>query len=305
MPQVSVIIPTYNRADLLRQAIESVLAQTYRDFEIIVADDGSTDQTADVVAQFGGAVTCISLPHRGLPAATRNGGLRAACGELIAFLDSDDLFFPHKLALQVAALETHSEVGMVYSNGRFFRDDPDQPTGHVQDGLPTPSGRIFADLLRGNMLAPPVVLIRRACLDRVGPFDEQPDFHVGEDFDLWLRIAAEFPVLYVPGDVAAIRRHSQSISHDVAVLRSRALQVLAKMDQLYPQVMKQYPAARHEAYARTHGAVAAAELRQVHLGACLRHSLQAMMHTVQLPGLGLPVFTAWLARRRSRQGARP
>jgi len=305
MPRVSVIIPTFNRAGLIREAIESVLAQTYRDFEIIVADDGSTDQTAEVVAQFGDSVTYLPLPHRGQPAVTRNGGLRIARGEFAAFLDSDDLFFPHKLALQAAALEAHPEIGMVYSNGRFFRDDPGQPTGHVQDGLPTPSGRIFADVLRGNMLAPPVVLIRHTCLDRVGLFDEQPDFRAVEDFDLWLRIAAEFPVLYVPGDVAAIRRHSQSISRDVAVLRSRALKVMAKAELQYPDLMHQYRAARHEGYARTHGAVAVAELKQGHLGAGLKHGLQALAHALQMPGLGLGAFSAWLARRRQRQGARP
>jgi glycosyltransferase involved in cell wall biosynthesis len=304
VPRVSVIIPTFNRADLIREAIESVLAQTYRDFEIIVADDGSTDQTKEVVAQFSDTITYLPLPHRGQPAATRNGGLRIARGEFVAFLDSDDLFLPHKLALQVVALETHPEVGMVYSNGRFFRDDPDQPTGHVQDGLPTSSGQIFADVLRGNMLAPSVVLIRRTCLDRVGPFDERPDFRAVEDFDLWLRITAEFPVLYVPGDVAAIRRHWQSISRDVAMLRSRALKVMTKAEALYPHLMQQYRAAHHEAYARTHGAVASAELKQGHLGAGLKNSLQALAHAVQMPGLGLGVFTAWLARCRLRQGAR-
>jgi glycosyltransferase involved in cell wall biosynthesis len=305
VPRVSVIIPTFDRARLVREAIGSVLAQTYQDCEIIVADDGSTDQTAEVVSRFGAAVTYLPLPHRGLPAATRNGGLRIACGEFIAFLDSDDLFLPHKLALQVVFLEAHPEAGMVYSNGRFFRDDPDKPTGHVQDGLPTPSGRIFADLLRGNMLAPPVVLIRRACLDRVGLFDEQPDFRVGEDFDLWLRIAAEFRVLYVPGDVAAIRRHSQSISRDVAVLRSRALKVMAKAEVQYPELMRQYRVARHEGYARTHGAVAIAELKNGHLAVGLRHGLRALAHAVQMPSLGLGAFAAWLARRRLRQGARP
>ena len=110
MPRVSVIIPTYNRAHLIRQALESALAQTCRDFEIIVADDGSTDHTAEVVAQFGSAVTYIPLPHRDQPAATRNGGLRVARGEFVAFLDSDDLFFPNKLALQIAALEAHPHV---------------------------------------------------------------------------------------------------------------------------------------------------------------------------------------------------
>jgi glycosyltransferase involved in cell wall biosynthesis len=304
VPRVSVIIPTFNRVGLVREAIESALAQTYRDLEIIVADDGSTDETAAVVARFGGAVTYLPLPHRGLPAATRNGGLRIARGELIAFLDSDDLFLPHKLALQTVALEAHPEAGMVYSNGRFFRADPDRPTGRVQDGLPTPSGQIFAELMRGNMLAPPVVLVRRTCLDRVGLFDELPEFRAVEDFDLWLRIAAEFPVLYVPGDVAAIRRHAQSISRDVAVLRSRALKVMAKADRQYPDLMRQHSAARHEGYARTHGAVAAAELRSGHLAAGLRHSLLALTHALRMPGLGLGAFSLWLSRRRERQGGR-
>lgn len=304
MPRVSVIIPTYNRAHLIRQALESALTQTYRDFEIIVADDGSTDHTAEVVAQFGNAVTYTPLPHRGQPAATRNGGLRAAHGEFIAFLDSDDLFFPNKLALQIAAFESHPEVGMVYSNGRFFRDDPNQPTGHVLDGLPTPSGQVFAELLRGNFLAPAVVLIRRSCLDVVDLFDECSDFFAVEDYDLWLRITAQFQVLYVPGEVAAIRRHRQSISRDVATLRGRVLQVLAKMDAFYPDLVGQYCDARHEAYARNHGAIAAAELQQGHLGLGFAHGFQALSHMLRMQGLGLGAFAAWWSRRRLRQGAR-
>lgn len=303
MSLVSVIIPNFNQADFLREAIESVLAQTYRDLEIIVADDGSTDYTSHVVAQFGEAVTFIQLPHRGLPAATRNSGLHVASGEFVAFLDADDLFLPHKLSVQMAAFASHPEAGMIYSDGQFFRDVPRQQTGHVQDGLPTPSGQIFADLLRGNMLAPPVVLIRRSCLDHVGPFDEHFDLCMVDDFDLWLRIAAEFPVSYLPGDVAAIRRHDYNMSRDVATLRRRHLHVLAKMDNLYPDLMFQYPAARHEGYARSHGAVALAEWHLRHLGPCLVHGFWALSHMLQMPGLGSRAFTAWLDRHRMRKGA--
>jgi glycosyltransferase involved in cell wall biosynthesis len=302
---VSVIIPTYNRAAYLGDAIRSAQTQTYPHVEIIVADDGSTDSTAEVAAQFTNAITYVSLPHRGQPAATRNGGLRVASGEFVAFLDSDDLFFPHKLALQVAALEACPEVGMAYSDGCFFRDEPSLPTGRVQDGLPRPSGNIFADLLRGNMLAPPVVLIRRSCLDRAGEFDENPDFCAVEDYDLWLRIAAQFQVCYVAGEVAAIRRHRQSISYDMATLRSRTLKVLAKMEALYPDLMKQHHVARHEAYARNHGAVALAEFQQAHLGLGVWHGWLSLVHTLQLPGLGIGSFRAWQQRRHQRWGARP
>ncbi|MDE3088149.1 MAG: glycosyltransferase [Chloroflexota bacterium] len=304
MPRVSVILPTYNRADLIGDAIASVQSQTFRDFEIIVADDGSTDNTAAVVVAFGRAITYLRLPHRGQPAATRNAGLRQARGEFVAFLDSDDLFLPNKLARQVDALSSQPETGMVYSNGIFFRDTPDAPTGRVLDGLPTPSGNVFGELLRGNFLAPPVVLIRRACLDAAGEFDERPNFFGVEDFDLWLRIAARFQVQYVPGDVAAIRRHSQGISRDVAALRTRAVRVLVEMELLYPELMREHRAARHEAYARNHGAIAAAELQQWHLLSGASHGLAALSHTLRMPGLGSSAFAAWWKRRALRRGAR-
>ena len=306
MPVVSVIIPTYNRAAYIAEAIRSVQAQTFRGVEIIVADDGSTDNTAEVIAGFGDVVTYITLPHQGLPAATRNAGLRAARGEFVAFLDSDDLFLPNKLALQLAVFETHPEAGLVYSNGHFFRDYPNQPTGYVLDGLPTPSVDVFPELVRGNFLAPPAVLVRRVCMDTVGLFDERPDFFAVEDYDLWLRIAAQFPVIYAPGNVAAIRRHQQSISRDVAVLRGRVLLVLTKMDVLYPHLMQRHPAARHEAYARNHGAIAAAELKQGRVRRGLSHGLRAFTHVLRAPKLGAGAFVAWWKRRSIRRGvARP
>jgi glycosyltransferase involved in cell wall biosynthesis len=304
VPRVSVIIPTYNRAELLREALVSVLAQTYRDYEIIVADGGSTDHTPQVVTDFGDRIIYVVLPHRGQPAAARNGGLSVASGEFVAFLDSDDLFLPNKLAVQVAILKAHPKVGMVYSDGLYFRESLDRPTAHVQDGLPTPSGHIFADLLCGNMLAPPVVLVRRSCLDRVDMFDERPDFRAVEDFDLWLRIAAACEVLYVPGDVAAIRRHSQSISRDIVALRMKVLGVLAKAETLFPDLMRHNRSAYHEAYARNHGAVAVAAFGQRRLALGLMHGLKALSHALRMPGLGLGAFAAWWNRRGARQGAR-
>ncbi len=300
---VSVIIPTYNRAAYLGDALRSVQAQTHPNVEIIVADDGSTDNTAEVVAGFGDAITYLLLSHRGQPAATRNGGLRVARGEYVAFLDSDDLFLPGKLSLQLAAFETHPEAALVYSNGHFFRDDPGQPTGYVLDGLPSPSGSVFPELLRGNFLTTPVVLVRRSCFDTVGLFDERPDFFVGEDFDLWLRIAAQFSVFYVPGDVAAIRRHKQSISRDMATSRRCVLRVLAKMDALYPRLMGQYRTARHEAYARNHGAVALAEAQQGHIAQSLSHGARALFHVLCMSTQGIGAVVAWKRRHSKRKGA--
>ena len=299
-PRVSVIIPTYNRSRYIAEAIRSVQAQTHRDVEIIVADDGSTDNTRDIVGQFGDAVVYIPLPHRGQPAATRNAALLAAKGEYVAFLDSDDLFLPTKLAMQLAALAQHPEGGLAYSNGHFFRDDPQVPTGHVLDGMPTPTGDALADLLRGNFLTSPVVLIRRGCLDVVGLFDERPEFLAVEDYDLWLRIAAHFPFVYAPGDVAAIRRHRQSISRDVASLRSRALMVLAKLEANHPELTYPQRAALNEGFARHHGAIAGAMLEERHLLPATSHAFHALQYSLRTPGLGTKPFLEWVRRRRVR-----
>ena len=303
---VSVIIPTYNRAPYIAEAIRSVQAQMYPRVEIIVADDGSTDNTAEIIAQFADAVTYLCLPHRGQPAATRNAALAAAHGEYIAFLDSDDLFLPTKLTTQVAALTEHPEVGMVYSNGYFFRDDPQSPTGRVLDGLPTPSGDALPDLLRGNFLASPVVLLRRACLEKAGPFDEDPALFVAEDYELWLRVAAHFPFIYTPGDVAAIRRHRQSISRDVATVRSGVLRVLAKLEATNPQLARQYRDALNEGYARNHGAIALALFAERQILSGLRHAFQALRYSLGSPGFGTRAFFQWVLRRRVRgKGAMP
>lgn len=301
---ISVIIPTHNRAALLAEAIRSVQAQSSADYEIIVADDGSTDDTPQVAAQFGRAVNYLRLPHRGQPAATRNAGLRAAQGEFIAFLDSDDFFLPDKFAQQLPLLQAKPEVGLVYSDGIYFRDDPACPIGRVLDGLPTPAGDVFADLLRANFLAPPVVLIRRASLDAIGTFDEQPDFFAVEDYDLWLRLAARFPFAYVPGSVAAIRRHSQGISRDLITLRERILRVLAKMAILYPDLMRQHRGAQHEALARNYASLAVLRVRQRQIVHGVGDGLIAVTHFLRTPGFGRRQLAAWWKRRHRRQAVR-
>ena len=299
-PLVSVVMATYNRAAYIADAIRSVQSQEYDCVEIIVADDGSTDSTPEIVSQFGPSMTYLQLPHRGQPAATRNAALKTAQGEYVAFLDSDDLFLPGRLEEQVSALVKHPDAGLAYSNGYFFRDHPGQPTGHVLDGLPTPSGEALADLLRGNFLAPPVVLIRRNCLDTVGNFDERSEFFAVEDYDLWLRIAARFPLIYVPGDVAAIRRHGESISRDVAALRTGVIHVLAKLEASHPHRTRQHRTALCEGYARNHGAVALERFRQGQISGGLQHATPAFRYSLRTPGWGTRVLLQWIRRRRVR-----
>jgi glycosyltransferase involved in cell wall biosynthesis len=300
MATVSVIIPTYNRADLLPQAIDSVLAQTLPAWEIIVADDGSTDNTAQVVAQYGQRVRYVPLPHRAQIGATRNGGLQIATGEFIAFLDSDDLFLPDKLVIQVPILAAQSDIALVYSDGYYFTDDIRRSTGHVMDGLPSPSGNVLPQLLIGNFLAPPTVLVRRRHLDQVGLFREDPDLFGVEDYSLWTRLAAQFPFAFVPGEVAAIRRHPSSMSRNTVTLRKRVLRVLDEFKSLHPSLFRTYNTQFHEGYALSCGAVAAAAVKDGRGLTGLTYTLRGMGHLLHLPGLGIPALRAWRQRSRMR-----
>lgn len=187
-PAVSVVLPTYNRAWCLREALDSVAGQGFRDFELIVVDDGSTDETACLLRAYGDALRVLRQPRRGVSAA-RNAGIAAARGKLIAFLDSDDLWLPGKLARQVEFFDRHPAALICQTeelwvkNGR--RVNPGQR--HRKRG-----GMIFEPSLELCLVSPSAVMLRRELLDAVGRFDER--LPACEDYDLWLRISCRFPV---------------------------------------------------------------------------------------------------------------
>ena len=206
---VSVIIPTYNTAHFLGEAIQSVLDQTYQDFEIIVSDDGSTDNTEEVVRSFGNErIRYIKLKENsGGSSVPRNTGLRAARGKYIAFLDSDDVWLHNKLELEVEFLKTHPSLGMVYSgytyfgtrNGRGERDSK---------YFSLPAGHMLKEIFMDNPIIPSAVLVRKSCFDKVGLFDESLT-HCG-DADMWLRIAAYFEIDYLDIPLANSRLHDRN-----------------------------------------------------------------------------------------------
>ena len=190
-PQVSVIIPTYNRAWVIKEAIDSVLTQDYTEFELIVVDDGSTDQTFDVLESYRNDIKVLSQKNKGVSAA-RNRGIAEASGNFIAFLDSDDLWLSQKLSVQID----------------FFNQTPDALICQteevwIRNGLRVnpkkrhkkPSGMIFKPSLRLCLVSPSAVMIRRHLLDRVGRFDET--LPACEDYDLWLRISCRFPIYLI------------------------------------------------------------------------------------------------------------
>jgi len=189
MMEVSVIIPTYNRAQKVLRAVSSVFNQTYNRFEVIVVDDGSSDETSEALGRYGNKIILIRHPENRGVSAARNSGIRAARCPLIAFLDSDDYWLPEKLEIQIG----------------FFRDNPDavacQPQEiWVRNGVRVnpwkkhikPSGDIFKRSLKLCVVSPSAVMIRRTVFNEVGLFDE--DFPVCEDYDLWLRISRKYPV---------------------------------------------------------------------------------------------------------------
>ena len=199
MSEIAVVIPTYNRAASLKRAIDSVQAQRFREFEIVVVDDGSEDETAPIV-QSRGNCRYLRLTHTGVPAIARNAGAHATDSRYIAFLDSDDVWLPHKLEIQMKIM-AGSAYGVVCSNalagtGRYF--------GLGQEH----SGNVRKDLLQDNFVITSTAVIRRDVFDRIGGFDESPAVHF-EDYDLWLRAAAIAPFFYID---EALIFYSRSVS---------------------------------------------------------------------------------------------
>jgi len=183
MPSVSVIIPTYQRAHWVGEAVHSALAQSYEDYEILVIDDGCTDNTREVLGQFGARITVIRQPHKGVSAA-RNAGIRAARGRYIAFLDDDDLWHPDKLEKQVALLDGRPGIALVYAD-MFVFDERGTRTVTYLTAIPPP-GQAYSFHFLYNWIPTSTVLMRRACFATVGLFDETM---IGcEDYDLWLRL---------------------------------------------------------------------------------------------------------------------
>lgn len=201
MEPVSVIIPSHNRADFLIGALASVLGQDYPHFELIVVDDGSTDHTRQVTAaaerrwaESGGepgALRYFFQPNRG-PAAARNLGIRQACYDLLAFLDSDDRFLPGKLTRQAAAMAERPEFMLSHTEEIWWRNGSrlNQKRRHRKEG-----GDIFARSLELCVVGMSTVMMRRQILTGIGFFDES--LPCCEDYDLWLRLTARHPVLFV------------------------------------------------------------------------------------------------------------
>jgi glycosyltransferase involved in cell wall biosynthesis len=216
MDLVSVIIPAYNSAAYLGEAIRSVLAQTYPKIEILVVDDGSTDDTPRALEPFGERVRLFRQERAG-PSAARNRGILNARGNFIAFLDADDVWRPDKLARQVEMMNRHPEVVLCYTD--FSRGPDGQPTDESQlkhyehPGL----GDAFCALLRNNFLVTPAVVVRRDILATSGLFD--PWLRGSEDLELWLRLAHLGKFACVDEVLVGVRRNEANTTKTLEFVR--------------------------------------------------------------------------------------
>jgi glycosyltransferase involved in cell wall biosynthesis len=212
-PLVSVIVPTYNRLQYLPAAIDSVLAQTLQNWELIIADDGSDAATLEYLGTLAqlSRVEVIRLAHSGSPAVARNAALRMARGEYVAFLDSDDSWMRTKLDVQTRALRACVECRWSYTDHIRIDAAGESINSQRNPNRTLPQGQIVEQLLRMEAGTPtPTVMAERALIEEAGAFDEQQGLH--EDYDLWLRLALLSKVLVLAEPLSCVRRHDDHFS---------------------------------------------------------------------------------------------
>jgi len=214
-PLVSIILPTFGRLQYLRATVDSVYRQTLLDWELIIADDGSDEETRAYLRTFEGdcRIKLVWLAHTGIPAIVRNAALREARGEYVAFLDSDDLWAPEKLTRQVETLRSRPTCSWSYTAVSHI-DGSGRPLAEPVFGPWRPcDGAVFERLVRGSVLIrTPTVLASRELIARAGGFDET--IRSGEDYDLWLRLALASDVALLNEPLVQVRRHEANHTRD-------------------------------------------------------------------------------------------
>jgi len=225
MPQVSVIIPAYNAGKYLEETVRSVLAQTYADFEIIICDDGSSDNTEEAAKSFGDPrIRYIHQKNAGVSAA-RNRGANISTGKYLAFLDADDLFQPANLEKKVALLEKRTDVALVFADCNVI-DANGHPTGETLTGK---DENVLEDLLLWNgtvIPGPSSILVTRNAFEQSGGFD--PEFSTAADQDFFFRIAFKSKCVRLPEVLTSYRRHESNMHMNIALMERDHIAVYKK-----------------------------------------------------------------------------
>ncbi len=277
-PKVSFIIPCYNRSHYLQECLQSVSHLAYADYEVLVVDDGSTENIREIVEPFAPLARYLWQPNQGVGAA-RNTGLRHARGYYVKFLDSDDfLLSAEGFTRQLALLDNNPEVGLVYSQARKV-DQHGQPVG-IEGPLWARAGYVQtgdAELERlwiRNHIPTSSVMVRRSVFDQINPFR---DYSTAEDWDCWLRIARQWSVGYVAEPVVAYRKHGNSITgHHSAELIVQVRQQVARELFADPQFARRFSHLHGPAFAHTYVRAACVAYRSRHLKTSLRYAIRGL-----------------------------
>ena len=232
-PTVTVIIPTYNSAHFLRESLESVLNQTFKDYEVLVVDDGSQDNTRELLGHNYPMVRYIHQEHSG-PATARNAGIKHAAGEFVAFLDADDIWLPTKLEKQIQHFRQNPPTACIFTEHAFFDSKGlCEPAGRKKNLLM--KGDLVRNIFRHDGVATPTVMVRRTVLTEVGCFDE--DLITAEDENLWMRIAMKHRIDLIDEVLALcrVREGSLTRSEQIFIGVKKHLEVL---DWKYPELRR-------------------------------------------------------------------
>ena len=296
MKTVSVVIPAYNHARYLPAAIDSALAQTYAPVEVIVVDDGSTDDTPRVLAAYGDRIRVIRQANQGAGAA-RNAGLAASRGEYVAFLDSDDIWLPRKLELQMGRFDADPALGLVHCGAETI-DEHGRTTGYLLDGL---EGWVASDLLRldREVMGPGSdIVVPRRVADEVGGFDVR--LPPSEDWDFSYRIAAKYRVGYVAEPLIRYRQHGGGIHLNIPKMEKSMLIALEKA---FASPDASVQALRDYAYGRLHRILAGCYFRARRPRDFVRHALKSLRYDPR--NIGYFAAYPWRVIRRRRASALP
>jgi len=222
-PLVSVIIPTYNRGWILKEAVDSVIAQDFKDFELIVVDDGSTDNTQDILNSYKEDIIVLKQNNKGVSSA-RNRGIASASGQYVSFLDSDDLWLPQKLSIQIDFFNANPDALICQTEEKWIRNGIFVNPKKRHKKL---SGDIFEQSLYLCLVSPSAVMIKQNLFEEVGMFDES--LPACEDYDMWLRVSCRYPVFLIDTPLIIKRGgHADQLSRSSGLDRYR-IQSLKKI----------------------------------------------------------------------------
>jgi alpha-1,3-rhamnosyltransferase len=223
LPLVSVVVPCYNHEKYVTETIESIINQTYKNIELIVIDDGSKDNSVDIIQKLADkyGFTFIHRPNKGL-AATLNEGIKLSKGKYFSAIASDDILMPKKIEHQVNFMEVNTQYGMCYGKMLYFEDSIENTSEYPNSDT---QGWIFEELFHASFIPAPSVLIRKDVLLDVGGYDESLWI---EDWDMWLRIAQKYQIGFIDEYFTYYRRHETNISKQVFKMYEAEKQILAK-----------------------------------------------------------------------------